>query len=111
MPDRKEYIERGALLQDIEENVLFTVRGDVETPTPEMRGARKVKERIEEAPTADVVEVVRCRDCKKRYVPAYCALWYGQINDEHGCRDIFLRAHNDDFYCAYGERKDGADND
>ena len=51
MSDRTEYIERGALLQDIEENVLFTVRGGTETPTPEMRGARKVIGRIEAAPT------------------------------------------------------------
>lgn len=32
-------------------------------------------------PTADVVEVVRCKDCKHRYVPTRCALWYGTADD------------------------------
>ena len=52
-----EYIEREALLQDISETVLFSVRGGAELPTPEMRGANKVIDRIKSAPTADVVEV------------------------------------------------------
>lgn len=97
MTDRKEYIERGVLLDYFGADKEADLQPEV------------VMEFVESIPAADVVEVVRCRDCKKRYVPAYCALWYGQISDEHGCRDIFLRAYNDDFYCAYGERKDGAE--
>ena len=58
----KEYIEREALLKDIGETVLFSVRGGAKLPTPEMRGANKVIDRIKSAPTADVVEVVRCKD-------------------------------------------------
>lgn len=53
----KEYIEREALLKDISETVLFSVRGGAELPTPEMRGSNKVIDRIKSAPTADVVEV------------------------------------------------------
>lgn len=56
----KEYIEREALLKDIGETVLFSVRGGAKLPTPEMRGSNKVIDRIKSAPTADVVEVVRC---------------------------------------------------
>ena len=52
-----EYIEREALLKDISESVVFTVRGD--RPSLEIRGANKVIDRIKSAPTADVVEVVR----------------------------------------------------
>ena len=52
-----EYIEREALLQDIGETVLFSVRGGAKLPTPEMRGSNKVIDRIKSAPTADVVEV------------------------------------------------------
>ena len=52
-----EYIEREALLKDISETVLFSVRGGAELPTPEMRGSNKVIDRIKSAPTADVVEV------------------------------------------------------
>lgn len=53
-----EYIEREALLQDISETVIFTVRSGVKLPTTEMRGANKVIDRIKSASTADVVEVV-----------------------------------------------------
>ena len=48
---------------------------------------------ISEAPTIDAVEVVRCRDCKHRYSDSWCEY----VDD-------------DNFYCARGERKDGADN-
>ena len=90
MSDRKEYIERGALLRDIEGSVVIS-RGEV-SPSGVLRGAVKVLERIRVAPTADVVEVVRCRDCKERHSSEYCE-----------CRP-------DDFFCADGERKDGAEN-
>lgn len=53
----KEYIEREALLSDIGETVIFTVRGDAKLPTAEMRGANKVIDRIKSATSADVVEV------------------------------------------------------
>lgn len=52
-----EYIEREALIEDINETVVFTVRKGVQLPTAEMRGANKVIDRIKSAPTADVVEV------------------------------------------------------
>ena len=61
-----EYIEREALLKDISESVVFTVRSD--KPSLEIRGANKIIDRIKSAPTADVVEVVRCKDCKNRRV-------------------------------------------
>ena len=52
-------------------------------------------ELIEKAPTIDAVEVVRCRDCKHRYSDSWCEY----VDDD------------DNFYCARGERKEGADND
>lgn len=55
-------------------------------------------------PTADVVEVVRCKDCKKRYTKN-CSLCYDTAN-----KGYFLWSMiNDNFFCAYGERK--CDND
>ena len=48
---------------------------------------------IANAPTVDAVEVVRCRDCKHRYSDSWCEY----VDDD------------DNFYCARGERKDGAD--
>ena len=49
-----------------------------------------VKAELEEAPTAHVVEVVRCKDCKRRK-NVYCPLTVGGwVEDDH--------------FCAYGER-------
>lgn len=50
-----EYIEREALLKDIEESVVFTVRDG--RPSAEIRGANKIIDRIKSAPVTDVVEV------------------------------------------------------
>ena len=64
---------------------------------------------LKNLPTADVVEVVRCKDCK----------WWGYLDDKgpvrvchaakHGYKsknwDIGIyRTYNEDFYCADGER-------
>lgn len=53
---------------------------------------------IDFAPAADVVEVVRCKDCKrseKRNGNRYCKYWFDTVDPFH--------------YCSKGERK--ADND
>ena len=57
---------------------------------------------IEAAPTVDAVEVVRCRECKQ-----------GEIDDPDFPDEYYCHAgcgwNKGDFYCAYGERKEGAD--
>ena len=57
---------------------------------------------IEAAPTVDAVEVVRCRECKQ-----------GEIDDQDFPDQYYCHAgcgwNNGDFYCSYGERKEGAD--
>ena len=50
---------------------------------------------IEDAPAADVAPVVRCKDCKHRFKDS----WREYADDD------------DNFYCARGERKEGADNE
>jgi len=54
---------------------------------------------IDEQPTADVVEVVRCEECIWRDVDPF---------DEHttGCRWYQEERPNDDDYCSYGERRE-----
>ena len=48
---------------------------------------------IEKQPTADVVEVVRCKDCTEWDKDEYeCSHWYGFREDD---------------YCSYGERMNG----
>ena len=49
---------------------------------------------IKTAPTVDAVPVVRCKDCKHRFNDSWCEY----VDDD------------DNFYCARGKRKEGADN-
>lgn len=58
--------------------------------------AELFNELLDAQPTADVVEVVRCKDCKK-YNMDDCMMIYGKKMN----RNIFA---ND--FCSYGERAD-----
>ena len=53
----------------------------------------KARKLIEDAPTVEAVEIVRCRDCKHKHSDSWCEY----VDDD------------DNFYCARGERKEGAD--
>ena len=57
---------------------------------------------VDEAPTVDSVEVVRCRECKQ-----------GEIDDPDFPDEYYCHEgcgwNKGDFYCAYGELKEGAD--
>lgn len=53
-------------------------------------------------PAADVVEVVRCRECKHRDPEDQ------KCDCGHGI--VWQLPRGDDWFCADGERKDGADN-
>jgi hypothetical protein len=62
---------------------------------------------IKNTPTADVVEVVRCEDCKHAYINSFsaqsgvalCRFW---TNRAEGVQVVMQQ---DDF-CSYGERKE-----
>ena len=60
-------------------------------------------ETVDKAPAVDSVEVVRCRECKQ-----------GEVDDPDFPDQYYCHAgcgwNNGDFYCAYGEREEGADN-
>ena len=80
------YIDADALIKDIEndcpEVVYYTKRDAIDC--------------IQSQPTADVVEVVRCKDCM---------YWTGK--DYDGCcikNGLATRYAND--YCSYGERRE-----
>ena len=75
--------------------------GHLRPPSEICLSELNVKKMIELQPTEDVVPVVRCSQCRKRYTTE-CALWFSQLDDnQYFCGAI----HNDDFYCSYGERK------
>ena len=60
-----------------------------------------IEEWLNNAPTIDAVPVVRCRECKQ-----------GEIDDPDFPDQYYCDAgcgwNNGGFYCAYGERKEGA---
>jgi hypothetical protein len=74
-------------------------------------GARKI---IAEAPAADVVEVVRCRDC--RFSEPYgldlkCDKHSGSTKNKLGEELGFIEWHTPHFFCSDGKRKDGGQDD
>ena len=63
---------------------------------------------VEEMPTVDAVEVVRCQECKYHY-------WEQEPchgKSVHYCKLPHMRGVEvfKEFFCYYGERKEGADN-
>lgn len=76
------YIERDKLISNLKD-----------LPEQERIEYMGIYDYIRSQPTADVVEVVRCKDCTEWDKDEYeCSHWYGFREDD---------------YCSYGERKDG----
>ena len=103
------YIDADLLLKDINKSVVFSVRNG--TNSPELRGAKKILDQIiKHKSTADVVEVVRCKDCKHRET-FECPMYHEEDIewDDDGyteCETIIHDMTTDDAFCSYGERKD-----
>ena len=89
----KEYIEREAAKREL-------LSWAVSINHPEYLIKDDALHVIDSIPTADVVKVVRCRDCKYHEDTSV-------IGFEHCCLIGKTVRHND--FCSYGERKEGAD--
>ena len=63
-----------------------------------------VQKALETAQAIDAVEVVRCKNCRKRHTWE-CAMDYESDDgkEQYGCE-------NDNDFCSWGERKDGDGN-
>ena len=66
-----------------------------------------IQQAVDEQPTVDAVEMVRCRDCKHYKPQKKSAHWENRAN--YCNRVVTLKVQPYDF-CSYGERKEGADN-
>ncbi len=79
------------------DKIPFVVGFDAETDE-EIRLV--TKKQLDEMPTADVVEVVRCKDC------AYCRYVDGE--DIYKCdrRGYYSEEVKPTDYCSYGERRE-----
>lgn len=100
----KEYIEREALIKQINENAPDDwTTNDVETTTKQ-QDFELFENLVNGQPTADVQEVVYCKDCKHLYCRSavdrefYCKHHKGMV----GC----LNPVEENPYCSYGKRKD-----
>ena len=69
---------------------------------------------IANAPRIDAVEVVRCEKCKHAVWDEETKLWEcvesAEYDEELGEWFGFFEYHYGDFFCSYGERKDGGGN-
>lgn len=89
-----EYIEREKLRKTLKEEmqILKETPGKDDWDKGLMQGIKESIMHLNIVPTADVVEVVRCKDCK----------WHDSIDGPMRQCDIT----DDDDFCSYGERKE-----
>lgn len=88
-----EYIEREAVLAICREMSACEWNHRV-SPASWADAYNQFAEDVEEIPAADVVEVVRCKDCKHR-------------DGELGQPNIVCYQMHDDDFCSYGEWREG----
>lgn len=94
-----DYISRQAAIEAVDECTKLKITDDFYTVYTE-----EMKDVIADIPAADVVEVVRCKDCKhyKRNIPCVgghyngCDEWIDEGNP--------ITVYDND-YCSYGERR------
>lgn len=101
-----EYIDREALIAEINEEIehrtpMYT---DEQNDYIE-KGLRIARKDIKRFSAADVVEVVRCKNCK-HFCPYEGEEHKGDCAELVGLESC---VYEDDF-CSYGERKDGEEN-
>lgn len=97
----KEYIEREYLVKEAE--AVLDFRKKYYTDKDRIADAASTVEWLKYyAPAADVVEVVRCRDCKHRVD------WHeeGYADDTGMCIAAIQHIVAPNHFCSYGERRD-----
>lgn len=106
MEGLKEYILREdavAAVMETDPHVFLTYNKKKEkTDIVVAQITEEVLEEINKIPAADVVEVVRCKDCKYAHITMdgeckYCDIWFPDEKE-------YMPG---DYYCASGERKNG----
>lgn len=85
-----EYIEREKVLEIAKDEYYSDFHKS-------MADLTSLIELLEDTPAADVVEVVRCKDCKNLMFSDF----YGE------CSKGYMGIVSPDDYCSRGERKDG----
>lgn len=104
-----EYIERAKLRKTLKEEmqILKETPGKDDWDKGLMQGIKESIMYLNVAPAADVVEVVRCKECKY-YKKGSCdchSVWPDQYSTGYDCRP------DDDDFCSYGEREEDKQNE
>lgn len=71
-----------------------------------MADLTSLKELLDDIPTVDVVEVVRCKDCMWWYPREYGSVIGRCENPYNGLANEYIE---EDDFCSYGKRKEGAE--
>lgn len=95
----KKYIDRDALINNFESDLIIRMFDNLKgTSRPKTIDIADVIKRIEDFSTEDVVEVVRCKDCKYNNTIA-CPTYIDNMN---GDATQILSGSD---YCSRGERR------
>lgn len=98
----KKYIDADCLKQTIADNV-YLVQDAFNSRDYGMFWTGGIEKAIDEQPAVDVIEVVRCADCKyQEKGDNDCEAW-----NLCGYRPWLYIPTEDDAFCSKGERKDG----
>ena len=100
-----EYIERETLFEEIRKEFrpYWQIPCDYEDRVTQ-KMVTKMRGLIDKLTAADVVEVVRCKDCAY-----YGGITFGNICRRWSALNVKNCTKPDD-YCSYGKRKDGEEN-
>ena len=87
----KEYIEREALLKELNKIPTYFDSGDIRY------GIIIAIDQVEKQPTADIVEVVRCKSCK-------FSEWSDKNKQRYCTRKWVMYKVRERDYCSYGKK-------
>ncbi len=97
------YIDADNLIKSVtDKTLIFEENTPIEEALAEQMAV--VLEEIDNAPTDDVVEVVRCKDCKYLYCFSAIDRRFYCRHYPHGLEGINIVEDNP--YCSYGERRE-----
>ena len=101
-----EYIERTDLRKTLKEEmqILKETPGKDDWDKGLMQGIKESIMHLNAAPSADVVEVVRCKECVRRNQSA-------DLSDSVLCTWLHKLSMPKDGFCSYGEREDTNETD
>ena len=100
----KEYIERKDLINNRPPQRNPDQTGKEEYNKGYNDGIKAVLSCIEIQPSADVAEVVRCKDCKYYDKEYHQCKLHSEEPDQYSTGFIFCMQEDD--FCSYGERKE-----